>query len=214
VRVKTVAVAFGETFGVLFPIVDPIGNAATFLALTADYEEERRRRLINRVVLFVIVALSVFALVGEPLLHVFGISLEALQIAGGIIVGYTGFRMITATGEFIEQAVTTEDIAFTPLAIPLLAGPGAMAALLALDSREADLALALPGMIAGIVAVGVCIFVAFRFGDLIAERLGPAGAVALSIVMGLIVLAIGVELVVHGIVEHGAVVKAGLSAGA
>jgi len=206
VRVKTVAIAFGETVGVLFPIVDPIGNVPTFMALSAHLEVEQRRRLITRVVLFVVVGLSLFTLVGEPLLHFFGISLEALQIAGGIVVAFTGFRMITATEELIQEWGKSDDVAFSPLAIPLLAGPGAMAALLALDSRDENLALALPGTIAGIVVIGACIFVAFRFGELISRRLGRGGLAALSIVMGLIVLAIGVEMIVHGIVEHGAVV--------
>jgi multiple antibiotic resistance protein len=204
--VRTVAIAFGETVGVLFPIVDPIGNVPTFMALSAHMEAEQRRRLITRVVLFVIVGLSLFALAGEPLLHFFGISLEALQIAGGIIIAFTGFRMITASEELIQEGAGEGDAAFSPLAVPLLAGPGAMAALLALDSREENLALALPGTIAGIVVIGACIFVAFRFGDVISRRLGAAGLAALTIVMGLIVLAIGVEMIVHGIVEHGAVV--------
>ena len=205
---KTVAIAFGETVGILFPIVDPIGNTANFMALTAGFDPERRRRVITRVVLFVVVGLSAFAVVGEPILHFFGISLEALQIAGGIVVGFTGFQMITASERFIETAAVTGDVALTPLTIPLLAGPGAMAALLGLDSRDQSLALALPGTIAGIIVIGAAIFVAFRLGDRISRLLGPGGLAALTIVMGLIVMAIGVEMVVHGIVTHGAVVHA------
>jgi multiple antibiotic resistance protein len=203
---KTVATAFGETVAVLFPIVDPIGNTPTFLALTARYEAERRRRLILRVTILVVAALSAFALVGEPLLHFFGISLEALQIAGGLIIGYTGFKMIVSSEEFLEAAATG-DVAFAPLTIPLLAGPGAMAALLGLESREADVALSLPGTIAGICAIGAIIFLCFRFADGLARFLGPGGLAALNVVMGLIVLAIGIEMVTHGIVEHGAVVS-------
>jgi multiple antibiotic resistance protein len=204
--VKTVAIAFVETVGVLFPIVDPIGNVPTFIALTSGMDIERRKRVITHVTLLVVVALSLFAVAGEPLLHFFGISLEALQIAGGIIIAYTGFQMITASEQFIEVGTGDTNVTFSPLTIPLLAGPGAMAALLSLDSREEDTVLALPGIIAGIVAIGVCIFLAFRFGERISRRLGAGGLAALTIVMGLIVLAIGVEMIVHGIVEHGAVV--------
>jgi multiple antibiotic resistance protein len=201
----TVVTAFAETIAVLFPIVDPIGNTPTFLALTARYDPDARRKLIVRVVVFVVVALSVFAIVGEPLLHFFGISLEALQIAGGLIIGYTGFKMIVSSEEFLDTSATG-DVAFAPLTIPLLAGPGALAALLGLDSREADVALSIPGTIAGIVVIGVIIFACFWFGDRLAKFLGPAGLIGLNVVMGLIVLAIGVEMVVHGIVDHGAVV--------
>jgi multiple antibiotic resistance protein len=205
---KTVAIAFGETFGVLFPIVDPVGNVPTFLALTSGWEAGRRRDLIGRVVLFVVVGLSLFAVVGEPVLHFFGISLEALQIAGGLIIAFTGFKMITASEAFVAEGARSGNVAVAPLTIPLLAGPGAMAAILALDSRAENLALSLPGTIAGIVAIGACIFVAFILGERISRRMGPGGLAALTIVMGLIVLAIGVEMVVHGIVEHGAVVNA------
>jgi multiple antibiotic resistance protein len=204
---KTVATAFGETVAVLFPIVDPIGNVPTFLALTSHFEAERRRQLIGRVVLFVVIGLSLFAVIGEPVLHFFGVSLEALQIAGGLIIAYTGFRMITATEALVEESARTGNVAISPLTVPLLAGPGAMAALLALDSREQDLGLALPGTIAGIVIIGACIYVCFRLGARLSRFLGAGGLAALTVVMGLIVLAIGVEMVVHGIAEHGAVVK-------
>ena len=204
---KIVAVAFAETFGVLFPIVDPIGNVVNFLALTSGWEHARRRALIGQVTVFVIVGLSVFALIGEPVLHFFGVSLEALQIAGGIIVGFTGFKMITASEAFVAEGLAGSNIAITPLTIPLLAGPGAMAAILALDSRDENLGLSLPGTIAAIAAIGACIWVAFSLGERLVGRLGAGGLAVLRIVMGLIVLAIGVEMVVHGIVNHGAVVE-------
>ena len=150
-----------------------------------------------------------FALVGEPLLNFFGISLEALQIAGGLIVAYTGFRMVTAGEELVEQAVGG-NVAFSPLAIPLLAGPGAMAGLLGVEGREADQALGIVGTVLGIVLICVVVYACLRSGDLIARRLGPAALSALNVVFGLLVLAIGTELIVHGIVNHGAVVQAGV----
>jgi multiple antibiotic resistance protein len=205
---KTVGIAFAETFGVLFPIVDPIGNTPTFMALTSGWDEHRSRRLIWEVVLMMFAVLSVFAVIGEPILHFFGISLEGLEIAGGIVIGYTGFQMITAAERFVIDSEHRENVAIYPLTVPLLAGPGAMAAILALDAREGDVALALPGVIAAIAAVGVFVFIAFTAGEHITRFLGLGGRIALTTIMGLIVLSIGVELVVHGIVEHGAVVHA------
>jgi multiple antibiotic resistance protein len=203
---KTVGVAFAETVAVLFPIVEPIGCVPTFMALTADVEREERKRLVTRVTLLVVGALTLFAVIGEPLLHVFGISLEGLQIGGGLIVAYTGFRMITATEAFVEEGARSGNVAFAPLTIPLLAGPGAMAALLGLESREDDVWLSMPGTIAGIAVIGLSIFVLFRLGERVSRVIGPGGFAALTTIMGLIVLSIGVEMVVHGIVEHGAVV--------
>src|SRR5205085_1089356 len=122
------AVAAGETIGVLFPIVDPLGNLPTFLALTARQRAETRRTVIRTVVVAGAVLLIAFAAVGEPVLNYFGISREGLQIAGGIIVAFTGFQMITGTEQKLEAAAEGTSIALSPLVVPLLAGPGAMAA--------------------------------------------------------------------------------------
>jgi multiple antibiotic resistance protein len=205
--VKTVAVTAGETFAVLFPLVDPIGNSPTFVALTRGLSAPQRVAVIRTVVVVVASTLIGFALIGEPLLNFFGISLEALQISGGLIVAYTGFRMVTAGEELVEQAATG-NVAFAPLGIPLLAGPGAMAALLGLESREADQALGVAGTVIGVLLICVTVYVCFRSGELIARRLGPSGVSALNLIFGLLVLAIGIELIVHGIVNHGAVVQA------
>lgn len=204
---KTLAVSVGETFTVLFPIVNPVGSVPAFIALTSGFSVPQRHAAIRTVVLVVACTLIGFALVGEHLLSLFGISLESLQIAGGIIVAYTGFRMVTASEEFVAEAATG-NVAFSPLGIPLLAGPGAMAALLGVESREVDTGLALAGTILGVVLICAVVYVCLRSGELIARRLGPGGVSALNLVFGLLVLAIGVELIVHGIVDHGAVVKA------
>jgi len=205
--VKTLAVSAGETFAVLFPLVDPIGNTPTFMALTGGLSAPQREGVVRNVVIVVAATLIGFALVGEPLLSFFGISLEALQIAGGVIVAYTGFRMVTAGEQLVEQAATG-NVAFSPLGIPLLAGPGAMAALLGVEGREADQVLGVAGTVLGVVLICIVVYVCFRSGELIARRLGPAGVSALTLIFGLLVLAIGVELIVHGIVNHGAVVQA------
>ena len=204
---KTVVVSAGETFAVLFPIVNPIGSIPTFVALTEGLTAANRRAAIRTVVLVVAGTLIGFALLGEPVLEFFGISLESLQIAGGIIVAYTGFRMVTASEEFVEESATG-NVAFSPLGIPLLAGPGAMAALLGLEGREADQALGLVGTVVGVLLICAVVYACLRSGELIARRLGPGGVSALNLVFGLLVLAIGVELIVHGIVNHGAVLQA------
>jgi len=204
---KTIVVAAGETVGVLFPIVDPLGNLPTFLALTARQPAEKRRTVIRTVVVAGAVLLIAFAAVGEPVLNYFGISREGLQIAGGIIVAFTGFQMITGTEQKLEAAAEGTSIALSPLVVPLLAGPGAMAAIMSLDARDKELYLALPGIAAGVIAIFAVVFVVFTLGEQISRRLPAGVVVALNLIFGLFVMAIGVELVVHGIATHGAVVK-------
>ena len=204
---KTVAVAAGETVGVLFPIVDPIGNLPTFLSLTARHPPAARRQIIRTVVVVGALLLIAFAAIGEPVLKYFGISREGLQIAGGIIVAFTGFKMIMASEEQVEAAAEGTSIALSPLVVPLLAGPGAMAALMSLDARDKSVWLALPGIAAGVIAIFAVVFVLFTLGERVLRALPPGLILVINLVFGLFVMAIGVELVVHGIAHHGAIVR-------
>jgi multiple antibiotic resistance protein len=206
--VRTLALAAAESAGALFPIVDPIGNSATFVALTRDQSAERRRVEARNTAIIVASILIVFLIIGEPLLRLFGISLEALQIAGGLVVGTAGFQMVTGFGWYAadapdKRAGTT--VAFTPMAMPLLAGPGAMGIVLGFEARGSEF-LAFPGFAVGILLISAVVYACLRLGDRIVALIGTAGLIALTRMLGLIVLAIGVELIVHGIVEHGAVV--------
>lgn len=195
----------GEMFGALFPVVSPIAILPVFLALTAAYSEADRLKVAFKSALLVFTILIVFLFAGEPLLHQFGISLEALQIAGGIIVGYTGFRMVTQPlpepDEVTDAEARRSDISFSPLAIPLLAGPGALAVLMGLEARRTS---EVPrfGFILGIFLVALSVYFCFVLGARLVKLIGPAGIDALTRVFGLLVMAIGVEMVVHGINNH------------
>jgi multiple antibiotic resistance protein len=205
--VRTFALAAGESFAALFPIVDPIGNASTFAALTKGLPPEARRSEARRSAATMAVILLVFLFTGEPVLRFFGISLEALQIAAGLVIGTYGFQMVMSIGLPDPTAANDPEqgsIAFSPMAMPLLAGPGAMGIVMGLESRDSG-SLVIPGFALGIVALSALTYVCLRLGASLTRLLGRAGVEALVRTMGLLVLAIGVELVVHGIVEHGAV---------
>jgi multiple antibiotic resistance protein len=204
--VHSALLAFGETFALLFPLVNPIAVAPIFVAFSAGRAPADRTALLRRVVLICAVVLIAFAIAGEHLLHALGISLEALQIAGGVIIAYAGFRMVTATDDFLNPPPSDGDPAFAPLAVPLLAGPGAMAGLLSLESRESDFWGSLPGVIAAILVICALIYVCLGAGELISRKLGRGGLAAMTLIFGLLVMTIGVEMIVHGITSHGAVV--------
>jgi multiple antibiotic resistance protein len=152
------------------------------------------------------VILLVFLGIGEPLLRFFGITLEGLQVAAGIVIGAYGFQMVTAIGFISSNADQDREgsIAFTPMAMPLLAGPGAMGMVMGLEARDTG-SLVIPGFVIGIVAMAAVTYVCLRLGNHLRRLLGKGGLEALVRIMGLLVLAIGVELIIHGIVEHGAV---------
>jgi multiple antibiotic resistance protein len=192
----------GEMFGALFPVVSPIAALPVFLAITARHPASERMKIAFKSAVLVFVILIVFLFAGEPLLHQFGISLEALQIAGGIIVGISGMRMVLE--DVPDPAVDPErrgDVAFSPLAIPLLAGPGALGVLMGLEARRTS---ELPrwGFILGIFLLALAVYVCFALGGQLVRWIGDAGVDALNRVFGLLVMAIGVEMVVHGIATH------------
>lgn len=203
----TVAAAAAASFAALFPIVDPIGAAPTFAALTAGHSLQARRSEALRSAAAMAAILLVFLVAGAPLLHFFGISLEALQIAAGIIIAAYGFQMVTSrdiTGSRASPGEHVASIAFSPMAMPLLAGPGALGIVMGLRARDSG-PLVLPGFVIGIVVLAVLVYACLRFADNLRLVLGTSGLECLIRVMGLLVLAIGVEFVVHGIATHEAI---------
>lgn len=195
--------AAGITVASLFPIMNPIGALPAFGALTAGDDKPTRRRQGDRAALFCGALLVVFAFAGKPLLHLLGIGLPALQIAGGIIVGHAAYTMVVQGPQLspAEHAhgVAKPDVSFTPLAMPLLAGPGSIGVIIGLAGRTHGIA-PLAGIALGAVAMALLVFAVFRVGEPVLERLGPSGIGALSRIFGFLILAIAVELVAHGVV--------------
>jgi multiple antibiotic resistance protein len=192
--------ALGEMFGALFPVVNPIAVVPVFLVLTANQSVSERTKIALKSALYVFGILVVFLFAGEPLLHHFGISLEALQIAGGVVVGISGLQMIMSEID-VGDAETRRDIAFSPLAMPLLAGPGALGVEMGLEGRRTS-DIPSPGFVLAIILVALVVLALFLLAGQIVRFLGQAGLDALRRIFGLLVMAIGVEMIVHGINQH------------
>lgn len=199
---ESVAGAAVTAFAALLPIVNPLGGLALFFGLTADDTDVERRACALRVAIYVVGILVAFAFVGSWVLEFFGISLPALRIAGGLIVAHTAWVMVTATSRTTpaeaHEAMEKDDIAFTPMAMPMLAGPGAIGVVMALAARP-DPHTWLVGIVLGIVAIGAVVYVLLRVGGPLAKRLGPGAMGAIDRILGFLILAIAIELVVTGI---------------
>lgn len=186
----------------LLPITNPLGAVAAFAALTEGQPTADVRRQAWRTGIYVAAILGVFALLGSLVLSAFGITIAALQIAGGLVVAHSGFGMIvpreTSTSEEKEHAAQKTDVSFSPMALPLVAGPGAIGVVVALSARHPGVTDRLGILVAGL-AIGALVALALRFGTPVVDRLGPTGVGALTRVMGFLILAIGVELLVHGV---------------
>jgi multiple antibiotic resistance protein len=137
-------------------------------------------------------------------LHFFGISLPVLKIAGGLIVANTAWGMVTShariSPEESQEAVDKEDISLTPLAMPLMSGPGAIGVVMAL-AANVDNWEAYVGMVIGISAIALSVVLFFWLGGPLVRRLGPSAVGAINKVFGFLILAIAVQLVSDGIAD-------------
>jgi multiple antibiotic resistance protein len=198
----------------LFPVVDPIGAVPIFLVLTAGAPTAVRHRYAFTIARNVVVLLVGALLVGGSILNFFGVSLAVVRIAGGIVVFHAAWGAMNSDpklNDIDNQDVAKrldqhKDIAFMPMTIPLLAGPGAIAVTVGLaaqsgQSQALPIALSLLASGAAIGLIGVGIFLALRTSNLLLKVLGASGIQAMSRLLGLFVMAIGVQLILNGLAD-------------
>jgi len=195
-------------FAALFSVINPIGTVPIFVGLTQhdDKKERSRVSLWTAIDVFAILIISYF--IGQYVLTFFGISLDALRIAGGLIIVSSGFSLLS--GKFskkrgINKKVENEiqnrnDIALTPLAIPMLAGPGSISLLIAFYQEHHKNGEIIIASLA-IMAVAISIFVILRSAHYLAKILGTSGIVAISRIVGFIVIAIGIQYIVSALIN-------------
>ncbi len=195
-------------FFALFSVLNPIGTVPIFVGLTQDYDKKERSRvsLWTAIDVFIILIISYF--IGQYVLKFFGISIDSLRIAGGLIIVSSGFSLLT--GKFsktrginkqVEQEIQNRnDIALTPLAIPMLAGPGSMSLLIAFY-QENHTTNAIFASCFAILAVSLIIFLMLRSAHYLSKILGASGIVAISRIIGFIVIAIGIQYIVSALIN-------------
>jgi multiple antibiotic resistance protein len=191
----------------LIAIVDPVAAIPVFLSATGGLAAVVRARIARTVTLTVFGVLAASAVVGREILDLFGISLPAFQIGGGILFLMLAISMLQAKESWIrqtpaeaEEAIEREGLAIVPLAIPLLAGPGAITTMILATQESAHyldrLILLLPAaLIAGAV------WITLLAAQPISRRLGQTGINIVTRIMGLIIAAIAVEFVYRGLIE-------------
>ncbi|PHK99915.1 MarC family protein [Neolewinella marina] len=198
---------FFATLGSLFSVVNPFGAVPMYLTLTNDYSNVERSHTARRTALYFMVILVTFFFAGSVILNFFGISLNALQIAGGLIIINSGYGLLNSKFErrrishqIEEEAQAKEDISFTPMAMPMLSGPGSISLLIGLSASDPSWEVS--ALIVGVVAVmAVLVFITLQYAPLLFRLLGRAGLSALSCIMGFLVMAIGIQLLIYGVVS-------------
>jgi multiple antibiotic resistance protein len=189
----------------LLVVVDPVGLAPTFLAVTQGMSRKHRRQVALRASLIALAILLGAALVGDWLLRLLGISLPAFRIAGGLLLFSLAFEMVFGLrmereSRAAEQAMEehVRNIAAFPLAIPLMAGPGAITATLLLSGQAAGHPAWLASLIGVIVVVALACYVTFLVAGRIGRFLGVTGNVVLARLLGVILAALAVQYVIDG----------------
>jgi multiple antibiotic resistance protein len=198
-----------STVVALLPIVNPVASVGLVVSITANLTEAERAQQIRRGCIYMFCILTAFLVAGGLIMNFFGISIPGLRIAGGLIVSYLGFRMLFPDVQPISrqeqaEAIGKGDISFTPLAMPSLSGPGSIAVVVGVSSTIQESEHVVIGYVW--VAVGIAITSLISFGVLQAatrldRMLGATGMNAVSRVMGFLLICIGVQFVINGILE-------------
>ena len=206
-----------STVAALLPIVNPFSTIGLLISITADLTESERTVQIRRACIYMFAILVAFLVAGSLIMSFFGISIPGLRIAGGSVVSYLGFRMLfptpTLTGQERNEAIAKADVSFTPLAMPGLSGPGSIAVVVGLSSTLQETAHVVIGHV--LVAVGIAItafisYVVLRAATRLQRMLGTTGIDAVSRIMGFLLICIGVQFVINGVLE----IAAGLNSAA
>ena len=199
--------AFVSSFVTLFIVIDPIMVTPIFASLTHGEAPARQRRLALEATLIAAGILAFFGFAGEAMLHHLGITMPAFRTAGGILLFLMGFRMFFAPDSETEartpgpKASARENPAFFPIAMPLLAGPGAIATMMLLmhpgEAGWSGQAMVMAAMLATLV-VG---FVIMMFAAPISNALGRTGQNMISRLLGMLLMALSTQYVFDGVVE-------------
>jgi len=199
----------------IFFLVDPFAALPTFLAVTAGQDDSKRRKTARKASLTAFVVLTTFAIAGSFIFKMFGITLPAFEIAGGVILLLIGLDMLEAkrsptqesSGETAEAA-SKEDVGIVPLGIPMLAGPGAITSVMVLVG-QAQNRLQVVTIIAAIAITAVSCYVVLGAATRVGRRLGETGIRILVRIMGLLLVALAVQYFVNGMVDLGVLTKPG-----
>jgi multiple antibiotic resistance protein len=199
----------GVALVTLIPIINPVNTAVLLLGISSHLNREERNRQIMMACIYMTAILITFLLLGHFVMVAFGISVPGIRIAGGLVIGFLGFRMLfpeenQISGEGKQEAQQKQDISFSPLAMPSLSGPGAIAAVITMSSSingryGISKAIAYAGVILAIVITALLSWLVLRGAGTLRRFLGVNGVNSLSRIMGFLLICIGAQFTINGI---------------
>ena len=202
-----------STVGALLPIVNPLSAVGLVMSITADLTDEERTDQIRRACIYMFCILTAFLIAGGLIMNFFGISIPGLRIAGGMIVSYLGFRMLFPDTVAISmqeraEASAKADISFTPLAMPSLSGPGSIAVVIGMSTTVqtgTHIVLGYVQVAIGIAITALISYAVLRAATKLDKVLEAVGMNAMARIMGFLLICIGIQFVINGVlgVVHG-----------
>lgn len=188
----------------LFAVMNPLGNIPIFISLTNDYTTEERKAAARKATFISLIILTVFLLVGKLIFSTFGITIHAFRVAGGILIFGIAYGLLHSKptgaqhpqGKEKTEAMQKDDISVTPLALPIIAGPGTIATVM---SRSANTASEMISVFISYTIILAVIFVLFYYAPMIMNKLGRNGLNVISRLMGLILAVMAVQMIAEGI---------------
>lgn len=197
------------TLVALLPIINPLSTAILLLGISKHLTKKDLNRQIIMACIYMTIILVVFLLAGHFIMIFFGISIPGIRIAGGMVIGFLGFKMLFPVEPNItkiekQEAIEKSNISFSPLAMPSLAGPGAIATIItissSIDGRHGyDKAFAFGGVILAIIITAIIAWLVLRSAGFVSRILGVNGVDSLSRIMGFMLICIGVQFAIVGV---------------
>ncbi|WP_343464404.1 MarC family NAAT transporter [Pantoea sp.] len=213
--------AVGLGLVVILPLANPLTTVALFLGLAGDMNFQERNRQALQASLYVFLIMMVAWYAGNAVLHTFGISIPGLRMAGGLIVAFIGFRMLfpakpvghSVEAEHKQDELAASDtpretvnIAFVPLAMPSTAGPGTIAMIIS-SASTVKAGVDFPAWVVALApvltffVVALILWIALRSSGAIMKLVGKSGIEAISRLMGFLLVCMGVQFVINGVLE-------------
>ena len=191
----------------LFTLINPIGISPILIIMTERFPRKEKINIAKKGSLTAFITLILFSLLGSVIFNFFGITIEAFQIMGGILFFRNGLRMLDSkigrsrtTPAEQEESEESDDIAISPIGIPLIAGPGAITAAMLLSSQTPQI-YSYFTLIFSIFFVLSLVYLILRNGDVILKLLGTTGIRIIQRLMGLILMVIAVQFIINGVIS-------------
>lgn len=188
----------------LFAVMNPLGNIPIFISLTGDYTNDERKAAARKATIVSLIILTVFLLVGKIIFSTFGITIHAFRVAGGILIFGIAFGLLHAKptgaqrpeGKDRIEASLKDDISITPLALPIIAGPGTIATIMSHSSKTVSQMFS---VFISYTIILAATFILFTYSPMIMKKLGRNGLNVISRLMGLILAVMAIQMIAEGI---------------